>query len=357
MLQYTGGTTGLSKGAMLSHANLSCNVQQLSAWYPDLEPGTEVLLGALPLFHVFGLNVALNWAVLESATLVLVPDPRDVERLVKSIPRHRVTGFPGVPAMFEALCRRPGIERADLTSLKRSFSGSAPLPAAVARRFEELTGCPILEGFGMTESSPVSHSNPLSSRGEPGSVGVPLPDTDAKIVDAEDGVTVLPAGAVGELAVRGPQVMAGYWRRPEATAETLRDGWLHTGDLATADEAGYFRIVGRVKDMILVGGYNVYPDEVDAVLAEHPAVLEAATIGVPHERTSESVESFAVLRPGASADPAELVAHCRANLAAYKVPRELELVAELPRSSVLKVLRRELRERELGRRRRDPLEA
>ncbi len=351
VLQYTGGTTGRSKGAELTHKNLVSNVQQIDAWFVGVDHGAEVLLAVLPLFHVFGMTCSMNWGVWGGSTIVLMPDPRDVGQMVKNIRKHRVSVLPAVPAMFNAINHFKGVEDFDLSSVKACFSGSAPLPRDVQDRFEALTGCTILEGFGLTESSPVTHCAPMGGERRVGTIGVPISDTDARVVDVDGGTSEMPPGREGELCIRGPQVMRGYWNNPEETAIALRDGWLYTGDLATMDEQGYFRIVGRKKDMILCGGYNVYPDEIDGVLVAHADVLEAATIGVPHERRGETVKSFVVLRPGGRATPQELEAHCRERLAAYKVPREIELIDELPKSTVLKVLRRELRERELAKRR------
>jgi long-chain acyl-CoA synthetase len=350
VLQYTGGTTGVSKAAMLTHRNLSVNVQQVDRCFVGLERGHEVVLCALPLFHVFGMTVAMNWAVLAGAKLALLPNPRDVAAVVRTIERERVTVFPGVPAMYNALNHHPGIERADVKCVKACLSGSAPIAPDVLERFEALTGARISEGFGMSETSPVTHVNPLRGKRKIGSVGLPLPDTDCRIVDAETGERVLAAGEAGELCVRGPQVMKGYWKRPDETALVLEDGWMHTGDLAVMDEEGYFKIVGRKKDMINVGGLKVFPDEVDAVLLAHADVLEAATIGVPHASRGESVKSFVVAKPGHTIDAATLTAYCGEHLAPYKVPREFETLSELPKSTVLKVLRRELRERELAKR-------
>ncbi len=268
---------------------------------------------------------------------------------MKNVVKHRVTMLPAVPAMYNAINQYPGVERLDLSSVKICNSGSAPLPVEVLHRFEELTGARITEGFGLTETSPVTHSNPLSHR-KVGSIGVPLPDTDAKVVDMDTGTRELPPGEEGELIVRGPQVMKGYLDRPDETADMIRDGWLYTGDLAVMDEDGYFYIVGRKKDMILCAGYNVYPDEVDRVLMGHPAVSEAATIGIPDEARGETVKSFVVLHTGHTVTPDDLRAYCREELAAYKVPRFIEFRESLPKSTVLKILRRELREEELAKR-------
>ncbi len=350
VLQYTGGTTGVAKAAMLTHRNLSCNVQQVSAWFTDVEHGREVMLAALPFFHVFGMTVAMNFSVHAAAAMVLMPNPRDLQEMMHNIAKHRVTLFPGVPAMFNAINNGPNVDRLDLTSVKSCFSGSAPLPTDVMERFEGLTGSRIAEGFGLTETSPVTHCNPLGGQRKVGSIGIPLPDTDQKIVDLEDGASTLPSNTEGELLIAGPQVMRGYWGRPDDTAEVLENGWLRTGDIALVDEDGYVFIAGRKKDLIIAGGYNVYPDEVDGVLVAHPDVQESATIGVPDERRGETVKSFVVLTEGRTITAEQLIAYSREQLAAYKIPRMIEFVDELPKSTVLKVLRRELRERELAKR-------
>ena len=349
VLLYTGGTTGVSKGAMLSHRNISSNVQQLRAWFPQLEHGTEVQLAALPFFHSFGMTVAMNFPISIGATLVLIPNPRDIGNVVRSMEKHHATLAPAVPAMFNAINQYPGIDKVDLSSIKICNSGSAPLPVQVLERFEELTGGKIVEGYGLTETSPVAHCNPLAGLRKVGSIGVPLPNTDAKIVGVEDGTSEMPVGQEGELILRGPQVMQGYANMPEETANALRDGWLYTGDLATMDEDGYFRIVGRKKDMIVVSGFKVFPDEVDDALMGHPAVLEAATIGIPDEKRGETVKTFVVLKPGATATAEELIAYSREKLAAYKIPRAIEFREDLPKSTVLKVLRRQLRDEEVRR--------
>ncbi len=348
VLQYTGGTTGVSKGAMLTHRNLSCNVQQVRGWFSKVEPGREVWLSCLPFFHIFGMTVCMNFPVYVGAAMILMPNPRDIPQIIKNIAKHRVTVFPGVPAQYNAINNHPSSAKADLTSVKFCVSGSAPLPADVLERFESLTHGKIAEGFGLTETSPVTHCNPLYGKRKIGSIGVPFPETNAKIVSLEDGATEMPAGSEGELAIKGPQVMKGYWNKPDATADMIRDGWLYTGDIASMDEEGYTFIVGRKKDMIIVSGYNVYPDEVDGVLMAHPAVLEAATIGVPDQQRGETVKSFVVLAEGHSATADELIEYCRSELAAYKIPRQLEFRDELPKSAALKILRRELRDQEVA---------
>lgn len=348
VIQYTGGTTGVSKGAMLTHRNLSYNAQQCTAWFTGLEPGGEVLLNALPMFHIFGLTVCTLWPVAAGATVVLQANPRDLPLMVKNLVRHRVTLFPAVPALFNGICEFPGIERADLKAIKYCFSGSAPLPEDVQQRFEKMTGAIIAEGFGLTETSPVATVNPLRGLRKIGHIGIPVPDTDARIVDPDDARRDLPAGAAGELLLRGPQVMKGYLNRPEETAAMLRDGWLHTGDLAVMDADGFFRVVGRKKDMILCSGFNVYPDEIDRVLTSHPQVFESCTIGVPDPKRGENVKAFVVPKPGATLTEAELDAWCRQQLAAYKVPHLWEFRSELPKSSMMKLLRRTLREEEIA---------
>lgn len=348
VLQYTGGTTGVSKGAMLTHRNLSYNVQQIASWFTRFEQGREVCMTSLPLFHVFGMTVCMNYPIFLAAAILLMPDPRDIEGLTGAIAKHRVTLLPAVPAQFNAINHLPGAARLDLTSVKVCVSGSAPLPVDVCERFEKLTGGRIAEGFGLTETSPVTHCNPLVGTRKIGSIGVPLPDTDAKIVSIDDRATELAPGQEGELVLKGPQVMRGYWGQPEETARAIRDGWFHTGDIAVADEDGFFFIVGRLKDMIVAGGYNIYPDEVDRVLMSHPDVVESATIGVPDEKRGETVKSFVVCQPGRDITAEALVEFSRQELAAYKIPRQIEFRDALPKSTVLKVLRRELRAEELA---------
>ncbi len=346
VLQYTGGTTGRAKAAQLTHANLAINVRQIDAWFTAREHGREVMLGCLPIFHVFGMSVCMNWSLHMGATLVLQPDPRDIKSLIGALVKERVSIFPAVPAIFHAINHHPGIERIDLSSVKVCVSGSAPLALETKQRFERLTGGRILEGYGLSETSPVTHVNPYAGERKLGHIGLPVSGTRARIVDAESGTRVLAPGEEGELVLQGPQVMLGYWRRPEETANALRDGWFHTGDLAAMDAQGYFRILGRKKEMINVGGFKVYPDELDHVLMAHPAVLESATVGLPREgedaARGELVHSFVVLKPGASASAQELQAHCRALLAPYKVPKAIEFLDALPKSSMMKILRREL---------------
>ncbi|RED64705.1 long-chain-fatty-acid--CoA ligase [Cohnella lupini] len=342
MIQYTGGTTGRPKGVMLTHANLLANTLQLSNWCYRLEQGKESYLAALPLFHVFGLTVLMNQAVYKAGTLLLIPrfDPKLV---LETIRRRRPTIFPGAPTMYIALLNHPSAQKDDLRSVKICVSGAAPLPREVQEKFEQLSGGRLIEGYGLTETSPVSHCNPIWGFRKSGTVGIPLPDTDVRIV-GEESLDPLPIGEIGEIAIRGPQVMAGYWDRPEESAAVLRDGWLRTGDLGTMDEDGYFTIIDRKKDLILAGGYNVYPREVEEVLFEHPAIKEASVMGVPDPYRGETVKAFIVLKEGWQVSEMQLDRWCRDRLAAYKVPKHYEFRNELPLSLIGKVLRRKLKE-------------
>lgn len=356
VLQYTGGTTGTPKGAMLSHRNLVANVYQLLAWLEAgkartdklrLVEGGEVILCIIPFFHVYGMTVAMNLGIKVGAHLVLMPRP-DLKQAVSLVERYGVTLMPGVPTLYVGFNNFPGIQRRRLQTIKFCISGAAPLPVEVAKRFEELTGARLVEGYGLSEASPVTHANPLFGKRKEGSIGLPLPSVEARVVDGEG--KEVPVGEIGELVVKGPNVMRGYWNRPEETRETLKDGWLYTGDLARMDEEGYFYIVDRKKDLIIAGGYNIYPREVEEVLYEHPAVLEAAVVGVPDPYRGETVKAFVVLKPEyqqrISAE--DLEKFCRERLAAYKVPRSFEFREALPKTLVGKVLRRVLREEQGG---------
>jgi long-chain acyl-CoA synthetase len=343
ILQYTGGTTGVSKGAMITHANIIANTYQMRAWYFIIREGKEVLLGILPLFHTYGIAVCMNLSISAGSALVLLPrfSPLDI---FKSIQEHRATFFPGIPGIYAALGHHRGVKKWDLSSVTYCVSGSAPLPVKTLEDFEGLTGSVILEGYGLTEASPVTHSNPLHTGRKVGSIGMPLPDTDCKIVDLETGEKEVPPGETGELCIRGPQVMKGYWNNSRETDLTLRAGWLYTGDVARMDEEGYFYIVDRKKDMIISEGYNVYPNEIDEMLAEHPKVLEAAVVGVPDKLKGEKIVAFVVLKDGEAASQEDIVTYCREHLARYKVPKRVEIREELPKSPVGKVLKRILRE-------------
>ncbi|HYM38765.1 MAG TPA: long-chain fatty acid--CoA ligase [Thermoplasmata archaeon] len=345
VLQYTGGTTGTPKGAMLTHRNLVANALQTSSWLPTRGPTQERFLGVIPLFHVYGLTTALTGPVTLGAEVILHPNPREIKAILKLINKTRPTIFPGVPTLYIALLRFPKLSNYDLHSIRACISGSAPLPNEVRHEFERVTGGKLVEGFGLTEASPVTHSNPLEGLIKE-CIGIPFPDTDSKIVDMEDASKDLPQGEVGELAIHGPQVMKGYWHKPEETANVLHDGWLLTGDIGKMDTDGYFYIVDRKKDMILCSGYNVYPREVEEVLYMHPAVQEAAAIGVPDPYRGESVKAFVVLKPGTAATAEEIIAFCKGKLAPFKVPKQVAFEKELPKTMVGKVLRRELKERE-----------
>ncbi len=347
VLQYTGGTTGIPKGAMLTHRNLVANALQTAAWLPSKGPGQERFLGAIPLFHVYGLTTVMLAGIALNAEVVLHPNPREIDTILKLINKTKPTVFPGVPTMYIAILRNPKLTKYDLRSIRACVSGAAPLPNEVRHEFEKMTGGRIVEGYGLTEASPVTHANPLTGVVKEG-IGIPFPDTDARIVDLDNPTRELPQGEVGELAIRGPQVMKGYWNRPEETAMVLRDGWLVTGDIARMDEDGYFFIVDRKKDIILCSGYNVYPRDVEEVLFMHPAVQEAAAIGVPDPYRGETVKAFVVLKEGKVATAEEIIAFCKERLAPFKVPRQVEFAKDLPKSMIGKVLRRELRERELA---------
>jgi long-chain acyl-CoA synthetase len=342
VLQYTGGTTGLPKAAMLSHRNLVANMTQGNAWNTSRVPGTEVILATVPLFHVYGLTVALLMGLGDGATVVLQTQP-DVPELLRLIDKYRPTQFPGVPALYQALLLRPDLARYRLHSIKYCLSGSAPLPVEVARLFEEITGAKLIEGYGLSETSPITHANPLGGDRRIGSIGIPIPDTDEKVVDAADPGRVLGPNEVGELAVRGPQVMLGYYHQPEETARAIRDGWFLTGDIARIDADGYAYLLDRKKDVINVGGLKVYPREVEEVLFQHSSVADAAVVGVPDAAHGEVAKAFVVLRPGANVSESELIEFVRARIAHFKAPRSIEFRASLPRSAIQKVLRRELR--------------
>lgn len=348
VLQYTGGTTGVSKGAMLTHRNIVANALQVVTWSAGSRYGEEIVLSVLPFFHVYGMTVAMNFALITAATQIIVPR-FEVNQVLEIIQTYRPTIFPGVPTMYVAINNHPEIARYDLRSINYCISGSAPLPVEVSEKFEQLTGGYLVEGYGLTETSPVTHCNPLRGRRKVGSIGLPLPDTLCKIVDLETGERELPPGEIGELCVRGPQVMKGYWNMPEETASSLRDGWVYTGDVAKMDEEGYFYIVERKKDMIIAGGYNIYPREVEEVLFEHPKVMEAVVAGVPDRYRGETVKAYVVLKQGQSATEEELIQYCRERLAAYKVPRRVEFRDGLPKTIVGKVLRRYLRDEEAAR--------
>ena len=344
-LQYTGGTTGVSKGCMLTHRNMVANAIQVSRWTPEIKYGTERILTALPLFHSYGMTCCMNLATALASSMILMPR-FIVDDVLKAIAKYKPTLFPGAPTMYIAINSHPDVKKYDLKSIRACLSGSAPLPVEVQKKFESITGGYLNEGYGLSEASPVTHANPLFGRNKPGTIGLPLPDTVSKIMDIETGEKELPVGEVGELVLKGPQVMKGYWNRPEETAQVLRDGWLYTGDIAKMDEDGYTTIVDRKKELIIAGGYNIYPREIEEVLFEHPKVLEAAAVGVPDEYRGETVKVFVVPKPGQQLTAEEIIEYCRTKLAKYKVPKFVEFRSELPKTIVGKVLRRILAEEE-----------
>ncbi|WP_434110457.1 AMP-binding protein [Methylocaldum sp. GT1TLB] len=347
-LQYTGGTTGIAKGAMLTHRNLLANVEQCTQWIVGGLPperamvkGEEVVITALPLYHIFALTVDLLCFTELGGLNYLITNPRDLQGLIKMLGKVRFSVITGVNTLFKGLLNTPGFDELDFSSLKFVISGGMPTEEAVANRWQQVTGCPITEGYGLTETSPVVSVNPPGSTEFNGSIGLPVPSTECSVRD-DDG-RPLPVGTAGELYVRGPQVMKGYWNSPDETENVMTpDGWLRTGDIARMDENGFFYIVDRKKDMILVSGFNVYPNELEAVLSTHPAVRECAAIGVPDDKTGETVKVF-IVRKDESLDADAVRRYCRMNLAAYKVPKYIEFRNELPKSAVGKILRRELR--------------
>jgi long-chain acyl-CoA synthetase len=346
LLQYTGGTTGFPKGVMLTHKNLVANATMCNAWLYKNEPGKEIVLGIVPFFHVYGMTTVLVLTVMQGNKMVLLPK-FDAETTLKTIQKQRPTMFPGAPTIYIGLLNHPKIGQYDLSSINACISGSAPLPLEVQTKFEEISGGKLVEGYGLTESSPVTHGNFLWDRPRiKGSVGVPWPDTDVEIRSVETG-EVLPSGEIGEIAIKGPQVMKGYWNRPEETQQTIVDGWLLTGDLGYMDEDGYFYIVDRKKDMIIAGGFNIYPREIEEVIYEHEDVLEVVAAGVPDAYRGETVKAYIVLKEGSTVSEEELDTFVRKHLAAYKVPRIYEFRSELPKSAVGKILRRILVEEEM----------
>jgi len=346
LLQYTGGTTGTPKGVMLIHRNLVVNALQCRNWMPSLKEGEEVFLSVIPFFHVYGMSTCMNMGLYLGATLALLP--RFVTKdVLKVIEAKRPTIFMGVQAMYLAINAVPNIKDRDLSSINACISGAGPLHVEVQREFEALTGGKLVEGYGLSEASPVTHANPINGKRKRGSIGLPIADTDAKIVDIASGTKNLEVGEIGELAVKGPQVMQGYWQQEEETAAVLRDGWLFTGDMAKMDDEGYFYIVDRKKDMIKTKGENVYPREVEEILFKHPKIEEAVVVGLPDKFEGEIIKAYAVLKTGESASEAEILAFCRQDLAAFKVPKRLEFRSELPKTMIGKVLRRVLIEEEM----------
>jgi long-chain acyl-CoA synthetase len=346
-LLYTGGTTGVSKGVMLSHANLSYNAQQFSAWFPDLKPGEERLMGNFPVFHIAGFAAIQNFIIWQGWEDIMVPRP-EPKINIELIKKYNPTFLPGVPTIFVGLLAEADFRKLDFSEMKGFFSGAAPLAADTIKDLKDLTGATMCEVYGSTETTAMVSITPWRGRIKPGTVGVPVADTEIKIVEIDDPDKELEIGESGEIAVKGPQIMMGYYNRPEETKEAIRDGWFLTGDLGKFDEDGYLTIVDRKKDMIIAGGYNIYPVELDGVLMGHPKILEACAIGIPHEYRGETVKAFIVARKGETLTEDEVSNYCKKNLAAYKVPKIIEFIDELPKSAVGKILRRKLKEMEMA---------
>ncbi|MDO8506812.1 MAG: AMP-binding protein, partial [Candidatus Limnocylindria bacterium] len=331
------------KGAMLSHRALVANTLQCRAWFAGTKDGDGVAMAVMPFFHVYGLTVVMSLAIQAAGAMVLEPQ-FDLKHVLKDIQKHKTRVFSGAPRIYNAIINSPLAKEYDLRSIEACISGSAPLLIETHRKFVEMTGANLVEGYGLTEAAPVTHSNPIHGKGKQkiGTIGVPYPDVECRIVDLETGERDMPIGEPGELVLRGPQLMDGYYNQPEETAQTIRNGWLYTGDIATVDADGYYAIVDRKKEMIIVSGFNVYPREVEEALATHPAVIDSAAIGKPHPIKGEEVKAFVVLKPGQTATPEELIAHARTQLAPFKVPHEIEFRDSLPKTLIGKTLRRQL---------------
>lgn len=341
-LLYTGGTTGTGKGAVLTHAAISTVVQQFRAWFPDLKDGRESLLGIYPVFHSAGYSVSQNLPILAAWTCVLIPRP-EPGVIIESLQKYRPGFLPGVPTIFTGLLNNPKFKQMDLSFIKGFFAGAAPLPPDTVAALTAKTGKGIYDVYGLTENAAFATATPWGAAGKPGSVGVPLPNTEVKIVDLDSGEKQLGPGEAGEICIKGPQLMSGYHNKPEETAAALRQGWLYTGDIGYLDEDGFLFVVDRKKDMIIAGGYNIYPKQIDEVLFSHPKVLEACAVGIPDAYRGETVKAFVVVQPGEQLDAEEIIAYCRQHLAAYKVPKQVAFLEALPKSAVGKILRRELK--------------
>jgi len=338
-LVYTGGTTGVSKGVMLTHANCSSNVQQLRCWFYDLIDGQDSLLYIFPIFHTAG-YLCQNFCVWTGLTDILIPRP-DPKTLAEMIRKYKPSYIGGVPTLYLGMLKEPTFKKTDVTFIKGFISGAAPLPVEIIRQLKELTGSTILEIYGQTETSPVATVTPWGGKIKVGTVGIPVCNTDIRLVDDKD--NDVPLGESGEICFKGPQVMKGYYKKPAETKEALRGGWLHTGDVGVMDEEGYLKIVDRIKDLIIASGFNIYPTEIDNLLYSHPKVLEACTIGIPDEYRGETVKAYVVLKEGESATEEEIIQFCKENLGAYKVPKGIEFIDELPKSAIGKILRRDVR--------------
>jgi len=348
-LLYTGGTTGVSKGVMLSHANISSNVQQIVGWFTGMDPGVHKMAGTIPVFHSAGYTVVQNLNIWQGWEDILIPRP-DPETIYGVLKKNKPTILPGVPTIFVGLLNNPKFRKMDLSFIRGFFSGAAPLAMETIRDLKELTGATMVEVYGMTEASPVATATPWGAKIKAGTVGVPFPDTDIKIVDVDNWKKKLPVGEAGEIAIKGPQIMMGYYNKPEETKNALKDGWFYSGDIGVFDDEGYLSIVDRKKDMIIAGGYNIYPVELDNTLYDHPKILEACTVGVPDKYRGETVKAFIVPKPGETLTEEEIIAFCKERLSAYKVPKIIEFMDELPKSAIGKVLRRKLREMEMEKR-------
>lgn len=348
LFQYSGGTTGLSKAAVIPHRALVANTLQIKAWLVDNQPGKEVYLAAIPLFHVYGMVAVMSICIALAGALVMVPNPRDIADLLDNINKYHPTIFMGVPTLFNAINNHPDVQagKVNLRSIRACISGSAPLLLETKKRFEALTGGKLAEGYGLSEAPTATHCNPMYGLNKEGSIGLPFPDVDCKIVSLDDGVTELGVGEIGELVLTGPQLMRGYWQMPTETANALREGWLYTGDIARMDEDGYFYIVDRKKELIKASGFQVWPREIEEVLATHPKVQEVGVAGIPDPYRGETVKAWIVLKPGETATPEEIREWCQDKLAKYKIPTHIEFRTELPKTMVGKVLRRVLVEEE-----------
>ncbi|MFH2037870.1 MAG: long-chain fatty acid--CoA ligase [Chloroflexota bacterium] len=344
LFQYSGGTTGISKAAVAMHRNLVANTLQIKKWMTDLREGGEIVLMGIPLFHVYGMVAGMNFALASAATMIMIPNVRDLHDVLDNIKKYSPTIFPGVPTLYTALNNHPDVisGKYNLSSIRACLSGSAPLMRETKERWEELSGGKLFEGFGLSEAPTATHCNPLMGENRTGSIGLPLSDVDSRIVSLDDGKTVLPIGEIGELVLKGPQVMKGYHNMPTETENALQDGWLYTGDIARMDEDGYFYIVDRKKELIKPGGYQVWPREVEEALSENPKVLEAGVAGIPDPYRGETVKAWIVVKPGETLTDDEVKAWCKERLAAYKVPTHIEYRNELPKTTVGKILRREL---------------
>ncbi len=344
IFQYSGGTTGIPKAAIGLHRNLVANTVQIQNWITTAVPGGEVVMMAIPLYHVYGMVAGMNYGLAAGSSLVMVPDPRDLSDLLGNMQKYKTSIFPAVPALYNAINNNADVKagKYDLSAIKACISGSAPLLRETKETFERLTGGKLFEGYGLSETPTATHCNPNLGENRTGSIGLPFPDVDARIIDLDDGVTVLAPGEIGELVIQAPQVFKGYHNMPTETRNAIRDGWLYTGDIARMDEDGYFYIVDRKKELIKPGGFQVWPREVEEVLQDHPAIMDVGVAGVPHPSSGETVKAWIVLNQGHSLDKEELKEWCLDRLARYKIPTEIEFRDELPKTHVGKLLRREL---------------